>query len=135
MFLVKTRNKYDIMSISEREQAKLVHCERRMQKRGMTMAMNFSDVKVYNEIELCEVEDVETKEKIEKALLKERVSFFIRWKDKGFWSKLFGEKEPTGVICVNDLQREAAEACVKRLEKEENIQVKFLLQKVDKVYF
>ncbi|NLL80453.1 MAG: hypothetical protein GX234_11860 [Clostridiales bacterium] len=99
------------------------------------MAMKFSDVKVHNEIELCEVGDVETKEKIEKALLKERISFFIRWKDKGFWARLFSSKESTGVICVNDLQRESAEACVKRLEKEENIQVKFLLQKVDKVFF
>lgn len=99
------------------------------------MAMKFSDVKVHNEIELCEVNDVVTKEKIEKALLKARVSFFIRWKDKGFFSKMFGDKNNIGVICVNDLQREAAEECVKRLEKEENIQVKFLLQKVDKVYF
>ncbi len=99
------------------------------------MTMNFSDVKVHNEIELCEVNDVETKEKIEKALLKERISFFIRWKDKGFWSRVFGEKSPIGVICVNDLQRETAEECVKQLEKRENIQVKFLLQKVDKVYF
>ncbi|MBO5291911.1 MAG: hypothetical protein J6B10_01855 [Lachnospiraceae bacterium] len=99
------------------------------------MAMKFSDVKVHNEIELCEVGDVETKDKIEKALLKERISFFIRWKDKGLWGRVFGSRDSTGVICVNDLQREAAEACVRRLEKEENIQVKFLLQKVDKVYF
>ena len=34
MFLVKTRNKYDIMSVSEREQAKLVHGERRMSITG-----------------------------------------------------------------------------------------------------
>lgn len=99
------------------------------------MAFKFSDEKVHNEIELCEIGDMATKEKIEKALLKERVSFFIRWRDKGFFARLFADKNNVGVICVNDLQREAAEACVKRLEKEENIQVKFLFQKVDKVYF
>ena len=99
------------------------------------MAMKFSDLKVHNEIELCEVEDVSTKEKIEKALLQERISFFIRWKEKGFWARLFSDNSSIGIICVNDLQREAAESCLKKLEKEENIQIKRLLQKVEKVYF
>lgn len=99
------------------------------------MAMKFSDVKVHNEIELCEVEDEATKEKIEKALLKESISFYIRWEDKGFFSRLFSGKVSQSVICVNDLQREAAEQCIKELEEKENIQVKFILQKVDKIYF
>ena len=99
------------------------------------MAIQFSDLKVHNEIELCEVGDFETKDKIEKALLKERISFFVRWKEKNFLARIFTDKNSTGIICVNDLQREAAEACVKRLEQEESIQVKFLLQKVEKVYF
>lgn len=99
------------------------------------MAIKFSDIKVHNEIELCEVDDMAVKEKIERALVKEGVSFFVRWKDKGFFFRLFADKNSASVICVNDLQREAAQACVKRLEKEENIQVKFLLQKVEKVYF
>lgn len=99
------------------------------------MAMRFSDVKVHNEIELCEVEEEETKEKIERALLKESISFYIRFEEKGFFSRMFSNGPGRSVICVNDLQREAAERCIQELEKKDNIQVKFILQKVDKIYF
>ena len=39
----------------------------------------YTSVKVNNEIELCEVSDPECKELIEKALLAERISYFIKW--------------------------------------------------------
>ena len=39
----------------------------------------YTAMKVHNEIELCEVSDPECKKLIEHELLKERISFYIRW--------------------------------------------------------
>ena len=43
------------------------------------MESKFSKVKVNNEIELCRVNDEKIKTAIEKALLAERISYFIKW--------------------------------------------------------
>ena len=39
----------------------------------------YTSVKVNNEIELCEIADLECKQLIEKALLGHRISYYIRW--------------------------------------------------------
>lgn len=99
------------------------------------MTVKFSDVKVHNEIELCEFPDLETKIKIEKALLRERISFYVKWHSAGFFSRLFLRKEDRGILCVNDEQKDATIRCLEELEKNKEIHVKFLNQKVDKVFF
>ena len=41
----------------------------------------YTSVKVNNEIELCEVSNIDCKVQIERALLKNRISYYIRWGD------------------------------------------------------
>lgn len=92
----------------------------------------YTKVKVHNEIELCEVADIEMKDLIEKELLKCRVSYFLRWtKPKWFSSNRNG----TCIFCVNDAQKEIAENAIKELGLDSNDKVKFLMRKVDKIFY
>lgn len=68
----------------------------------------YTHVKADNEIELCEVYDKETKEKIKKAFFGARVSFFIKFK------KAAPGKEGRFIICVNSSQRGAAKTAILR---------------------
>lgn len=99
------------------------------------MSLKFSDVKVHNEIELCEIENLQDKDKIERKLLHAQISFYIRWQTKGFFSGLFGREREIPILCVNDAQKEDAIACIGELEKSQGIHVTFLNQKVEKVFF
>lgn len=92
----------------------------------------YTKVKVHNEIELCEVEDVEIKNYIERELLKNRVSYFLRWtKPKWFGSN----KNGTCIFCVNEAQKELAEEAIRGLGLEPGNQMKFLMKKVDKIFY
>ena len=44
----------------------------------------YTTLKVNNEIELCEVSDPDCKQLIERALLKNRISYYIRWPKSSF---------------------------------------------------
>ena len=85
--------------------------------------MNTS-VKVNNEIELCEVTNPDCKKEIERQLLKNRISYYIRWPKASF----FGHKKDCCIICVNDNSREAAEEVVKTVCEENGYAVKFLMR-------
>lgn len=91
----------------------------------------YTKLKVNNEIELCEVSDLECKEKIEKVLLKNRISYFVRWNKKRFWS---GRKE-TCIFCINSNSRDAAEQAIHTLGKEVASKVSFLMVHIDNDLF
>ena len=63
---------------------------------------------INNEIELCEVYDKETKEKVKKAFFGAGVSFFIKFK------KAAPGKECRFIICVNSSQRGTAKTAILR---------------------
>ena len=71
-------------------------------------------VKVNNEIDLCEIiagkakKVDEIRHRIEAALQYERISYFIRWQEPGFFSKLFMQQRPRVVFCVNSAQLDDA---------------------------
>ena len=55
---------------------------------------------VNHEVDFCKVYDMETKEKVERILLKNRISYFVEWEEKGLNSPLFFRK-PTGKsVCL-----------------------------------
>ena len=58
----------------------------------------YTTLKVNNEIELCEVSDPDCKQLIERALLKNRISYYIRWPKSSFFSR----KKESCIICIND---------------------------------
>lgn len=90
----------------------------------------YTSVKVNNEIELCEVSNPDCKHLIEKALLSQRISYFIRWPK----SSIFRRNRNTCIICVNDSSREAAEDVVRSICDEMGYSVKFLMQKSHNLY-
>ena len=65
----------------------------------------YTRVKVNNEIEFCEVKNMDAKEHVEKALLKARVSYYIRWKKPGFFSN---DRKETCIFHINSQQIEPA---------------------------
>ncbi|MBD5458087.1 MAG: hypothetical protein HDR27_05880 [Lachnospiraceae bacterium] len=68
----------------------------------------YTHMKVNNEIELCEVYDKETKEKVKKAFFGAGVSFFIKFK------KAAPGRENRFIICVNSSQRGTAKTAILR---------------------
>ena len=65
----------------------------------------YTKVKVNNEIEFCEVKTMDAKEHVEKALLKARVSYYIRWKKPGFFSN---DRKEKCIFHINSQQIEPA---------------------------
>lgn len=90
----------------------------------------YTTLKVHNEIELCEISDLECKRLIEQALLKERISFYIRW----LKPSLFQRKKNICVFCVNENVREIAEEIVRSICDEKGYPVKFLLRRAHNEY-
>ena len=90
----------------------------------------YTSLKVNNEIELCEISDLECKQLIEKRLLKERISYYIRWGKPS----LFHLNRNTCIICVNDNVKEDAENVVRSVCDETGYPVKFLMRKSPNQY-
>lgn len=85
----------------------------------------YTSLKVHNEIELCEISDLDCKHLIEQALLKERISFYIRWVKPS----LFHRNKNICIFCVNENVQETAEEIVRSICDEKGYQVKFLLRR------
>jgi diaminopimelate epimerase len=96
------------------------------------METAYQKVKVNNEMEWCEVEDLETKGKIEKILLNNRISYYITWTRPKFFSS---DKNEHCVFCVNQLQKDAADEAIACLEDEEKSKITFINKKVNKSYY
>ena len=48
-------------------------------------ALNFNALFFNHEIPFCKVYGMESKDKLAKLLIRNRISFFIEWQDRGFW--------------------------------------------------
>lgn len=91
----------------------------------------YTAVKVHNEIELCEVSDPECKKRIERELLKNRISYYIRWSKSPIW----GRKKESCIICINDNSKDQAETVVRSICDESGFNVRFILKKTQTNYF
>lgn len=87
-------------------------------------------IQVNNEIELCEVSDPDCKNLIERALLKSRISYYIRWAK----ASIFSRRKNVCIICINDSAREEAENVVRAICDETGYSVKFLFKKTQYNY-
>ncbi len=81
----------------------------------------YSTLKVNNEIELCEVADMNCKHQIEKELLKKRISYFVKWNK----ASILRRKPETCVFCVNNNDRELAADSIRALGKDVESKVTF----------
>lgn len=91
----------------------------------------YSSLKVNNEIELCEVSDMNCKQLIERELLKNRISYFVKWHK----ASLLRRKPVTCVFCINDNDKELAENSIRALGKEVESKVEFLMSKTYNDFF
>ncbi len=91
----------------------------------------YTTARVNNEIELCEVNGVENRREIEKALLKNRISYYFRWPKK----TLFHKKKELCVICINENSKEEAEEIIQAVCDEKDINVRFLKRRSRKSLF
>ncbi len=96
------------------------------------METAYQKVKVHNELEWCQVSDMDTKEKIEKVLLKNRVSYFVKWEKPKLFS---GEKFGLCIFCVNQLQKETAEEAIESLPEEVKGKIRYINRKVDRTFY
>lgn len=85
----------------------------------------YTAVKVNNEIELCEVDNPECKKEIERELLRNHISYYVRWPKSGF----FSSKKDSCIICINDNSRDEAEKIVRSICEESGYQVNFLMKR------
>lgn len=84
----------------------------------------YSNLKVNNEIELCEIIDMDCKKIVEKELLQNRISYFLRWQKRGF----LGRRE-TCIICVHDDVKDEAADIIQNICDETGARVRFLMKK------
>lgn len=82
----------------------------------------YSTLKVNNEIELCEVTDMNCKHLIERELLKNRISYFVKWHK----ARILRRKPEACVFCINDNDRELAETSIRALGKDVESKITFL---------
>lgn len=91
----------------------------------------YTSVKVNNEIELCEVDNPDCKKEIERELLRNRISYYIRWPKPS----IFSNKKDSCIICINDSAKEAAQEVVRAICEESGYQVKFLMKRSNNRFF
>lgn len=95
--------------------------------RGDIVQPLFTSMKVNNEIELCEVTEQDCKQAIERALLQNSISFYIRWPKTSIFR--FSKAKDTCIICVNGIMKDEAESVVRTLCDEAGYTVRFLMKK------
>ena len=94
--------------------------------------MKYNKSYYHNEIELVRVENIELKNKIEKAFLRNRISYFIRWDKVTLFQKIFGKRNNEQCkICINEWDKEIAMEILKQFEKEISKQGELLLKKTE----
>lgn len=86
------------------------------------MENEYSKVKVNNEMDFCSVTEPEVKTTLERAFMKARVSYFLRWEKPGLLSKIFGGEKDRIVFCINSAHLETADEVLKELEEKEHIE-------------
>ena len=79
---------------------------------------------VNNEVDFCKVYDMETKSKVEKILLANRISYCCRFENKGFFQRIFLKPEEKSVCIfrIHDEEVERAKGLVASVlgEKKKN---------------
>lgn len=94
--------------------------------------MTYANVKVHNEIAFCSVTNIEIKNKIEREFLKNRISYYEKWENPGFFRRLFGSRSEC-IICINEMQKDKAEEVFQEMKI--NDKVEMIEKPVEKTFF
>ena len=96
--------------------------------------LSFADVKVHNEVEFCAVSDRNIKKQLERLFLDHRISYYEKWNDSSFFSRLFGEYDSKCTLCINKLQMEKAVEIMEELPLNRK-DYEMVLKRNDKTFF
>ena len=91
----------------------------------------YTKVKVHNEVEICETADMDVKSRIEKTLLENRISYYIKWYKQGF----FWNSKNVCVFCVNENSKDEAEELINGLAGKHGDKIRFLMSKSKDCFF
>lgn len=80
----------------------------------------FDERRFNREVSFCRVYSLTSKEKLEKLFLQNRISYFIEWQERSFFSRLFGgdnsKEKNTFTIRINEADVERATELVQGME-------------------
>ncbi|MBO5055467.1 MAG: hypothetical protein J6C64_03810 [Lachnospiraceae bacterium] len=80
----------------------------------------FDDKFFHREVAFCKVYSLDSKEKLEKLFLKNRISYYIEWQDKSFLQRMFSKdnskEKSVFTICINEADVERARELVHGIE-------------------
>lgn len=83
-------------------------------------AIIMSDKAFHREVAFCKVYSMDSKEKLEKLFLQNRISYFIEWQDKSFLERLISrnnsKEKNVFTIRINEADVERARELVSGLE-------------------
>ena len=74
-------------------------------------AITFSNKVFDREVAFCKVYSLESKEKLEKLFLKNRISYFIEWQDRTLWQRLMNKDKSKEKNVFTIRINEADHAC------------------------
>ncbi len=77
------------------------------------------DNQIFNrEVSFCKVYSVDSKDKLEKLFLQNRISYFIEWQDRPFMARLFGNEKQKNMftIRINEADVERATELIRGIE-------------------
>lgn len=80
----------------------------------------FDDQRFNREVSFCKVYSMDSKEKLEKIFLKNRISYFIEWQERPLLSRMFGsdrhKEKNIFIIRINEADVEKATELVQDIE-------------------
>lgn len=83
-------------------------------------SLSFDDQVFNREVPFCRVYSLDSKEKLEKLFLKNRISYFIEWQDRPLLARFFGDEKQKErsmfTIRINEADVERATELIKGLE-------------------
>jgi len=81
-------------------------------------SLTFDNRVVNREVDFCKVYTLESKEKLERVLLKNRISYFIEWQERSWFSITFGSDKQKNIftIRINEADVERAADLIRGIE-------------------
>lgn len=83
-------------------------------------SLSFDNIKFNREVSFCRGYSMESKERLEKLFLQNRISYFIEWQERSIFSRLFGgEKRKEKVmftVRINEADVERATELVQNVD-------------------
>ncbi|HAF25853.1 MAG TPA: hypothetical protein DCG85_00915 [Lachnospiraceae bacterium] len=99
------------------------------------MEIDFSNIKVHNEIEYCIIKKDSIKKAIERAFLSNRISYCEIWNEPSIWQRiLMGSSGDFCTLCINSQQVDTADQVMVSLDLSKD-DVQIVKRNVSKTYF